>query len=223
MSTEPDLQEILDELQALDDPKVRAVNERHGDKHGVNLTKLRGVAKRLKTQHEFSKQLWASGDPVAKLLATLVCKPKEFTEQELDAMMREAETPKELDWLTSYVVAKSPHMGSLRTAWMRDKDPKVASAAWALTSGLVAKNKDDHIDLEALLDQIEAEMRDAPERLQWQMNMVLGNIGIVHEEHRARALAIGEKLEVLKDYPTSPGCVSPYVPLWINEMVGRAK
>lgn len=224
MATEQlDLQSVLDELDSIEDAKVRAVNEKHGDKHGVNLTKLRAVAKRLKTQHEFSKELWASGHPSAKLLATLVCRPKEFSEAELDTMMRAASTPKELDWLTSYVVAKSPHMESLRAAWMRDKDSTVASAGWALTSGLVAKKRDEHIDLDALLNQIEAEMRDAPERLQWQMNMVLGNIGIVHEEHRARALAIGEQLEVLKDYPTSPGCVSPYVPIWINEMVGRAK
>ena len=49
----------------------------------------------------------------------------------------------------------------------------------------------------------------------------LAQIGIEHPEHRARALAIGERLEVLKDYPTSPGCTSPYAPDWINEMVRR--
>ena len=32
---------------------------------------------------------------------------------------------------------------------------------------------------------------------------------------------IGERLEVLKDYPTSPGCTSPFAPIWINEMVRR--
>ena len=31
----------------------------------------------------------------------------------------------------------------------------------------------------------------------------------------------GERLEVLKDYPTPRGCVSPYVPLWVPEMVAR--
>lgn len=36
-----------------------------------------------------------------------------------------------------------------------------------------------------------------------------------------RALEIGERREVLKDCPTSPGCTSPYAPLWIAEMVRR--
>jgi 3-methyladenine DNA glycosylase AlkD len=72
-----------------------------------------------------------------------------------------------------------------------------------------------------LLDIIEAEMKDAPERLQWAMNTCLGQIGIEHPEHRARALDIGERLEVLKDYPTPPNCTSPFVPIWITEVVRR--
>ncbi|MDO5495955.1 MAG: DNA alkylation repair protein, partial [bacterium] len=38
-----------------------------------------------------------------------------------------------------------------------------------------------------------------------------------------RALAIGERLEVLKDYPTPPGCTSPFAPIWITYMVDRAE
>ena len=42
------------ELATLEDPKIRAVNEKHGDDHGVNLSKLRGLAKRLKTQQDLA-------------------------------------------------------------------------------------------------------------------------------------------------------------------------
>lgn len=47
--------EVLAELEALEDPKIREANQRHGNDIGVNLSKLRGIAKRLKTQHEFAK------------------------------------------------------------------------------------------------------------------------------------------------------------------------
>ena len=30
-----------------------------------------------------------------------------------------------------------------------------------------------------------------------------------------------ERLEVFKDYPASPGCTSPFAPIWISEMVRR--
>ncbi|GGJ88701.1 DNA alkylation repair protein [Streptomyces camponoticapitis] len=212
--------EVMAELAGLDDPKARAVNEKHGDDHGVNLSKLRALAKRLKTQHELATRLWATDDTAARLLALLICRPKAFGREELDAMLREARAPKVHDWLVNYVVKRSPHFEELRRAWSADPDPVVASAGWALTTERVTK-KPDGLDLAGLLDVVEAEMKDAPDRLQWAMNHCLARIGIDHPEHRPRALDIGERLEVLKDYPTSPGCTSPFAPTWITEIVRR--
>jgi 3-methyladenine DNA glycosylase AlkD len=210
--------EVLAELAELDDPKIRAVNEKHGDDHGVNLGKLRALAKRLKTQQQLACRLWETDDTAARLLALLICRPKAFERAELDVMLREARTPKVHDWLVNYVVKKSPHAEELRLAWFADPDPVVASAGWALTTERVTK-KPEVLDLAGLLDVIEAEMKDAPDRLQWAMNHCLAQIGIDHAEHRTRAIDIGERLEVLKDYPTSPGCTSPFAPIWITEMM----
>ncbi|WP_328508076.1 DNA alkylation repair protein [Streptomyces sp. NBC_00391] len=208
------------ELAGFEDPKAREVNERHGDDHGVNLGKLRALAKRLKTQQELACRLWETGDSAARLLALLICRPKAFGRDELDVMVREARTPKVHDWLVNYVVKKNPHAEELRLAWSADPDPVVASAGWTLTTERVAKNPEG-LDLVGLLDVVETEMQDAPDRLQWAMNHCLARIGIDHAEHRARAIDIGERLEVLKDYPTSPGCTSPFAPVWITEMVRR--
>lgn len=218
--TETTVAEVLAELADLEDPKIRAVNEKHGDDHGVNLTRLRAVAKRLKTRHELARGLWETGDTSARLLALLICRPKAFGRDELDAMLRDARTPKVHDWLVSYVVKKSPHTEELRLAWFDDPDPVVASAGWGLTAERVAK-KPEGLDLSGLLDTIEAEMKDAPDRLQWAMNTCLAQIGIEHPGYRDRAIDMGERLRVLEDYPTSPGCTSPFAPIWIAEMVRR--
>ncbi|WP_306318009.1 MULTISPECIES: DNA alkylation repair protein [unclassified Streptomyces] len=220
MPTEPTVAELLAELADLEDPKARAVNERHGDDHGVNLGKLRAIAKRLKTRQDLAVGLWASDDTAARLLALLVCRPKAFEGAELDTMLREARAPKVRDWLIANVVKKSPHAEALRVSWLTDEDPVVAAAGWSLTADRVTK-KPAGLDLPGLLDVVEAEMKDAPEPLQWSMNTCLAHIGITHPAHRSRALAIGERLGVLKDYPTSPGCTSPYAPTWIAEMVRR--
>lgn len=217
---ETTLTEVMAELARLEDPKIRAVNEKHGDDHGVNLSKLRALAKRLKTQQELARQLWATDDTAARLLALLICRPKAFERDELDVMLRGARTPKVHDWLVNYVVKKHPDAEELRSAWFADPDPAVASAGWALTTERVAK-RPEGLDLPGLLDVIEAEMKDAPERLQWAMNHCLAQIGIEHVQYRTRAIGIGERLEVLKDYPTSPGCTSPFAPVWITEMVRR--
>jgi 3-methyladenine DNA glycosylase AlkD len=103
---------------------------------------------------------------------------------------------------------------------MAADDPWAARAGWGLTSGRVARSPDG-LDLPALLDRIESEMRDADPAAQWTMNSCLANIGIHFPRHRKRALAIGEKLGIFRDYPVSKGCTSPFAPIWINEMVKR--
>lgn len=216
----PDLAAVLARLAALEDPAIRAVNERHGDDHGVKLAGLRTLAKELKTQHELARQLWDTGETAPRLLALLVCRPRAFSATELDSMIRTAPAPKVQDWLVGYVVKKSPSCEELRVAWMADPDPTVEAAGWALTSERVVKSPDG-LPLPALLDAIEARMQDAQERLQWAMNTCLAQIGIQHPALRARALEIGERLRVLEDYPTSPGCTSPFAPAWIEEMVNR--
>jgi 3-methyladenine DNA glycosylase AlkD len=214
------LAEVMAELDALADPRVREANEKRGDDHGVNLGKLRQLAKRLKTQHELASELWGTDDTAARLLALLICRPKLYEPDELDAMLREARAPKVHDWLVNYVVKKNPHAEELRERWFSDPDPVMASAGWALTTERVAKSPEG-LDLTGLLDTVESEMKDAPDRLQWEMNTTLATIGIQHPDHRPRAMDIGERLEVLKDYPTPPGCTSPFAPAWIAEMVRR--
>lgn len=222
MPTTPEttVAQVLAELATLEDPKIRAVNANHGDDHGVHLGQLRALAKRLKTQHELARELWGTGNTAAQLVALLVCRPKAFEPEQLDAMVRSARAPKVHDWLVNYVVKKSLHKEALRLAWFADPDPVVASAGWALTTERVVKQPDG-LDLPGLLDTIDAQMKGAADRLQWAMNTCLAHIGINHAEHRPRALAIGERLAVLKDYPTPPNCTSPYAPIWINEMVRR--
>jgi len=117
-STDAAVAEVMRELAALEDPQMREANERRGDDHGVNLSRLRALAKRLKTQHDLARDLWATDDTAAKLLAILICRPKAFERDELDAMLREAGAPKAHDWLVNYVVKKYPHSEQLRLAWL---------------------------------------------------------------------------------------------------------
>jgi 3-methyladenine DNA glycosylase AlkD len=214
-----ELDDVLVELAALEDPKMRAVNQERGDDHGVNLSALRAVAKRLKTRHELAMELWGTRDTAARLLATLIAKPRAFSVDELDAMIRDIGAPKLLDWFITNIVKPGKHAEDLRLRW-KDETGLIGRAGWSLTTDRVVKGADG-LDLDALLDQIEREMKEAPEPKQWPMNHCLAEIGIRYPEHRKRALAIGEKLKVLIDYPASPGCTPPYAPIWIKEMVRR--
>ncbi|WP_025133070.1 DNA alkylation repair protein [Leucobacter sp. PH1c] len=222
ITPESSVADVSRALAALEDPKARAINERHGDDHGVNLTKLRAIAKQLKRNPVLARELWATGGSPERLVALLLSRPKDFSADELDAMLRESRIPKVRDWLVNSIVKKSPHAEELRVRWFDSPEPLLAGSAWALTSDRVVK-RPEGLDLTALLDQIEREMGAAPESLQWAMNECLAQIGITNAELRPRAIDIGERLQVLADYPTPPGCVSPFAPIWITEMVSRQK
>lgn len=216
----PSVPQVLASLEALEDQKALAINRRHGDAHSVNLTRLRALAKSLGAQPELARALWATRMPNARLVALLVARPKNFTVDELDRWMHEAVTNKETDWLVAYLALKSAHAEALRTRWLTDGDARVESGGWALTAHRVAK-RSEGLDLEALIDEITRRIQAAPERLQAAMNTCLGNIGVYHAEYRERVLRLGEELGVFKDQHAPSGCVTPYIPIWVPEMVRR--
>jgi 3-methyladenine DNA glycosylase AlkD len=220
-----ELKETLAKLKSLGDEKVVARNRRNGageNQFGVPLGELRKVAAKIKTDHALALELWRTGNLDARLLAILVMKPLQLTRDELDRMVREADFPQLADWLNSYVVKEHPEKEALRQLWMDDEDPWAARAGWSLTAGRVARGPEG-LDLPALLDRIESELATAAAPEQWTMNTCLATIGIHVPEHRDRALAIGEKLGVYRDYPVSKGCTSPFAPIWIAEMVRRRR
>ena len=114
-----------------------------------------------------------------------------------------------------------PDRETLRLKWLGAKDRWAARAGWYLTSVEINRRAEE-LDPAALLDRLESAMAGAPPEVQWTMNSCLAGIGIHNPGLRRRAIAIGERLGVYRDYPVSKGCTSPFAPIWINEMVKRA-
>jgi 3-methyladenine DNA glycosylase AlkD len=223
MNTATTLKTTLAQLESLGDEKVRAQNKKHGvgtKQFGVRLGDIRKLAATIKTNDTLAMALWDTGNYDARLLAILLITPRKLSREEMDRMVRSVAAAQVADWLNSYVVKNHPDKESLRQTWMEDDDPWAARAGWSLTSGRIAREPAG-LDLSALLDRIEAEMGSADPKVQWTMNSCLAGIGIHFPKHRKRAIAIGERLGIYRDYPVSKGCTSPFAPIWINEMVRR--
>ena len=226
------LNEALKQLKALGDAKVRAQNAKSsafgqgaGDNQfGVALGDIRTLAKKIKTDHTLGLALWDTGNVDAQFLATLLVEPKKLSAAAMDRMVRSISFVRVADWLNSYVVAKHPDKEKLREKWMaadaRAGDRWAARSGWHLTAERVAKDPAG-LDLPALLDRIESELAGARPEVQWTMNNTLGAIGIHAPKLRKRAIAIGEKVGLYRDWPVSKGCTIPFVPIWVNAMVSR--
>ena len=206
------LENAVAQLKSLGDEKVRARYKKNGageEQFGVPLGQIRKVAAKIKTDHQLALALWETRNLDARLLAILILEPKALSRDQIDRMVRTADFAQLADWLNS-----------LRQSWMEDDDPWAARAGWSLTAGRIARSGGD-LDLRALLNRIESDMGSAPAAVQWTMNAALAGIGIHFPEHRKRAMAIGERLGIYRDYPVSKGCTSPFAPIWISEMVRR--
>ena len=217
------LKEALKQLKALGNVKVRAQNAKSGagdNQFGVSLGDIRVLAKKIKTDHPLALSLWETGNVDAQFLAALLIQPKKLSADEMERMVRSIAFVRVADWLVAYVVRQHPDKETLRQKWMATDDRWAARAGWDLTSERVAKSPDG-LDPPALLDRLESEMASADPEVQWTMNMTLATIGIHFPKHRKRAIAIGEKLGVYRDYPVSKGCTSPFAPIWIDFMVSR--
>jgi 3-methyladenine DNA glycosylase AlkD len=216
-------QEIIKKLESLGNETVRKLSARSGagDKQfGVKSGDIRNLAKQIKPNTEFALELWQTDNLDVQMLAILLMKPKEISADQLEKMVKAVTSSQLADWLNPYIVKLHPDKEKLREKWMKATNPMLSRSAWSLTAERIMKNPEG-LDIPALLERIEKEMADAPEFVQWTMNGALAQIGISFPEYRERAIAIGEKLGVYRDYPTSKGCISPFAPIWITELSKR--
>lgn len=217
------IDDILARLKSLGNDARRKHNVKAGapdNQFGVKLGDVRVVAKQLKADRQLALALWETGNVEAQLVAALSLEPKSLSADELDRLTRSTTCTQVADWLNSYVVARHPERETLRQRWMGDQDRWAARAGWSLTASRVSKDADG-LDLTALLDRIERDLPTALPEVQWTMNNTLAAIGISHPQHRQRVLALGERIGLYRDWPTSKGCTPPYVPVWVEAMVRR--
>jgi 3-methyladenine DNA glycosylase AlkD len=217
------LKQALAQLEALGDEKTRKHNVKYGagaNQFGVKHGDIRALAKKMQSHPELAMPLWQTGNVDAQLLAALLINPKSLSAREMDGIVRSISFSHVADWLFSYVVKQHADKETLRRQWMTSDDRWAARAGWSLTAERIVRSPEG-LDIPALLDRIESEMGSADPAVQWTMNSALAEIGIHFPKLRKRAVAIGEKLGIYRDYPVSKGCTSPFAPIWIDAMVKR--
>lgn len=225
------LSDAMVRLEALGNEKVRAMNTRNGvveNQFGVKMGDIRSLAKEIKMDTTLAKELWQTENLEARLLSTLITKPKHLSIDEIESMVASivfdpvAPISQLSDWVMSYIVKLHPQKEERRLAWMESDNFGLGRAGWSLTAEQIVKNPEG-VNANELLDRIENEMPEAPRFKQWTMNYCLAEIGINFPNLRDRAIEIGNKIGAFADWPVSKGCTSPFAPIWITEISSRRK
>ena len=197
------------------------------DAERVSSTDLRAIAKAIGKNHTLAQDLWAANRLNYRLAAVLIMDPKKIDAGYLETLvgdietLAEAEQEKLSEWLLANQLMHIKTIGDAIEPWSVEKSVVKQRMFWSYQARKIRKNKQANSNSDRLLAVIEKEMENSHPTVQWTMNWCAAEIGIFDETQRERCIALGERLGLYKDYPVSKGCTSPYLPIWINAMVGK--
>lgn len=215
--------EVLQQLESLGNESTKAhyiKTGAHDNMYGVKLEDLRTLAKKLKVNHTLALDLWETKNIDARLLAILIIDSSKLSTQDLTKMVRSIDFDQVSDWFNAYILKNHPAKDLVMEEWMNSENIWAVRSGWSLLAGKIATDSKE-LNLSEILDRIESDISEAAPQIQWTMNTALAQVGINHPEYRNRAIFIGERLGIYRDYPVSKGCTSPFAPIWIAEMVKR--
>ena len=220
---------VIQELEELGTEQNRKIYRRHGvreDLFGVSFGNIRKLQKKIKTDHSLARELWATGNHDARILATMVADPN----------MIEKEGPRH-DWLESWaadldnyiiadafaeLVSKTDSARGKAEHWNRSEDEWTGRAGWTIMAKIAMKDRilpDDYF--EELLPTIEAGIHTRKNRVRDAMNAALIAIGIRNERLQERALSAAANIGKVEVDHGATGCVTPDAASYILKTVNR--
>src|SRR3954462_601559 len=87
--------ELLAELESLGSEQTRKTYRRHGavdPMFGVSYAHLYKLVKKIKTNHPLARDLWASGNYDARILATMIADPKQMDSKEAETWVKDVDS-----------------------------------------------------------------------------------------------------------------------------------
>lgn len=139
------LEAILAELRSLSNEANRKGMARFGiaseKAFGVKHTELKAIARQYRRDHDLAAELWASGYHEARLLATIIDDPKQVTEAQAEAWVKDINSWDICDGFTGSLIDRTPFAYKKAIAWAKRKDEFVRRAGFALMAWLPVHDK----------------------------------------------------------------------------------
>jgi 3-methyladenine DNA glycosylase AlkD len=114
---------------------------------GVSVPDLRRIARETGRDHELALELWGTGIPDAMILASMVDRPEEVTETQMEAWVKDFASWDVCDQVCMNLFEKAPPARKKIFQWAARPEEFVRRAAFALVACLAWHDKaapDDH-------------------------------------------------------------------------------
>lgn len=205
----PIFKKTMSELQRAGTAQNRKVYARHGVKgtfFGVSFATLRTIAKKIKVDHDLARELWATGNHDARMLATMVAEPAALTASELDQWVRQVDNYVLADAFST-LVARSPQATSRIDRWTRSKREFERRCGFGIISAALKEGVSIFPALlDAAINQIEREIHSSANRAREGMNHALIAIGSFRDDFYDRALNTASRIGKVEIDHGETGC-----------------
>jgi len=168
--------EIMAELKAMGSESIKKILLKHGVKEpffGVKVEQLKTIQKKVKTNYQLAKDLYATGNADAMYLAGLIADDEKMSKDDLQTWANQALSTNISEYTVPWVAAGNPSGFELGLNWIDSDDEHVAAAGWSTLSNWVALRADDTLDitaLKALLNRVEKTIHTEKNRVRSLMN-----------------------------------------------------
>ncbi|WP_135609621.1 DNA alkylation repair protein [Methanococcoides sp. AM1] len=198
-TTEEIFDEIITKLEELSDPEMI-----EGMSHfwitpekcyGVSIPELRKVAKETGKDHELALMLWDKGYRETMILASMVDDPKQVSEKQMEAWVRDFDYWEICDQCCMNLFQKTPHSYRKAIEWSSRKEEFVKRSGFVLMARMaVADKKAEGPVFEDFFPLIEKESIDARNFVKKAVNWALRQIGKRNLELNKKAIEVSQRL-----------------------------
>lgn len=204
-----DLQSALQRLEALGTEEGRHAGARCGvtwPTFGVSAVGFEELVKEINTDHALARELWATGNHDARMLATMIADPLQTDASLLESWRADLNNHVVTDALAA-LAARTPLGLEQVDGWCAADDEWSGQLGWNLV-GRMARDDgaypDDYFD--AKLEVLEREIHARKNRTRHAMNEALMNIARRNSALRDKALAAAQRIgPVLVDHGETGG------------------
>ncbi len=194
------VKEILDHLGKYASKKNKAGMARFGiDTEyalGVSVTNIRRIAKEVGNDHKLAERLWKTKIHEARILASIIDKPGEVTEAQMEAWVKDFNSWDLCDQCCMNLFDRTPFAFKKAVEWSRRKEEFIKRAGFALmaTSALHNKETNDS-DFAKLLPIIKRGSTDERNFVKKAVNWALRQIGKRNKNLNKEAIAMAKEIE----------------------------
>lgn len=171
-----DFDTVMQELEGLGKERTRKMYISNGAKEpvfGVATGAMKPMSKKIKTNQALAEALYATGNYDAMYFAGIIADPKAMTEADYERWIDDAYFYMISDNIVSVTLSESDIAQEVADRWIDSGEELKMSAGWSCYCWLLGSRKDETFEtgkISGMLDRVEEEIHDAPERTKASMN-----------------------------------------------------